>query len=118
VDFTRYDITINGEQYYKQWKRRMMYLVVKKLIDDGVRPEEIADTVSWRKNNMFKEFDKELNEEQVIETLDGSQSNSKKPLHIRYFCKDEELFHIDNKTYLLSNQSLRGLVWVIFSLSG
>ena len=41
IDFTRYDVTINGETHTNQWKRNSILIVVKELVERGVSLLEI-----------------------------------------------------------------------------
>jgi len=103
-DFTRYDVTVNGKTATNQPKRGVMFHVIKPIIDSGAKPEQVADIVTWRRNNLFYRFDEELDEEQVITRLAEVAKGGAIPKHRRYFSKEDELFHIDGKTYLLTNQ--------------
>lgn len=103
-DFTRFDVTVNGVTVSNQPKRGVMFHVIKPIIDSGVKPEQVADIISWRKNNLFYQFDEELDEEQVIAKLSEEGNSGAIPKHRRYFSKEDEIFHIDGRTYLLTNQ--------------
>ena len=103
-DFTRFDVTINGKTVTNQPKRGVMFHVIKPIIDSGVKPEQVADIIFWRKKNLFYCFNEELNEEQVIARLAEENKGGAVPKHRRYFSKEDELFHLDGKTYLLTNQ--------------
>lgn len=103
-DFTRYEVTVNGDTYTNLPKRGLMYHIIRPIIESGVTPLEIAEIISWRKNNLFFVFDEILDEEGVYDGLMELDAGGKVPKHKRYFSKDDELFHIDGKTYILSNQ--------------
>lgn len=103
-DFTRYDVTVNGETITNQPKRGMMFNIIKPIIDSGVTPEEIAEAIPWRQNNLFYSFDEELDGEQVIERLMAEDKGGAIPKYRRFFSKEEELFHVGGNTYLLTNQ--------------
>ncbi len=94
----------DGKTVTNQPKRGVMFHVVKPIIDSGVKPEQVADIIFWRKKNLFYCFNEELNEEQVIARLTEENKGGAVPKHRRYFSKEDELFHIDGKTYLLTNQ--------------
>ena len=64
----------------------------------------MADVISWRKKNLFYCLDSELNHEDVIAKLADVDKESVIPKYRRYFSKEDEIFHVDGKTYLLSNQ--------------
>ena len=103
-DFTRYyDVTVNGVTVTNQPKRGVMYHVIKPILDSGVTPEQVNKIVSWRKN-MFISFDEELDGKQVLERLEELDTGGKVPKHRRSFSQEDEIFHVEGKTYLLSNQ--------------
>ncbi|MDH5190064.1 MAG: hypothetical protein OEW89_02315 [Gammaproteobacteria bacterium] len=103
-DTTRYDVTINGATVANQPKRGVMFHVIKPIIDSGVTPEKVAEIISWRKNNLFYSFDEELDEEQVSTILMEEDKGGIIPKPRRYFSKEDELFHVNGKTYILTNQ--------------
>jgi hypothetical protein len=103
LDFTRYDVTVNGTVHEDQPKRWAMYHVVRHLIQNGVKPTEIAKTISWRKT-IFQRFDGELSGDELVWRLMDADSGGKTPLYRRYFSQQSEIFRIDGATYRLSNQ--------------
>ncbi len=103
-DFTRFDVTVNGETISNLPKRGVMFNVVKPIIDSGVHPDKIAELIHWRKNSLFYVFDEVLDGESVIEVLMSEDPGGKVKKHRRFFSKDDEIFHVDGKTYLLTNQ--------------
>ncbi len=103
-DFTRYDVVISGKIITNQPKRGMMYHIIKCIIASGIDPEQVAEVIPWRKNRLFYSFDAELNEEKVVEQLLVKQQGGAVPKNRRYFSKEDELFHINGKTYILTNQ--------------
>jgi len=103
-DFTRYDVTVNGKTTENLPKRGVMFHVIKPIIDSGVTPEQIAEVISWRKNTLFHSFDENLDEEQVISRLMEEGGGGVIEKHRRYFSKEDELFHVGGKTYMLTNQ--------------
>ena len=109
-DFTRFDVSVNGETILNLPKRGVMFNIVKPIIDSGVHPDKIAELIHWRKNSLFYVFDEVLDEESVIEILMGEDPGGKVKKHRRFFSKDDEIFHVDGKTYLLTNQWGKGTV--------
>jgi len=103
-DFTRYDVTVNGETVFNQPKRGVMFHVIKSIIGSGVSPVRVAEAITWRKNNLFYQFDGKLGEEEVISRLSDEDKGGAVAKHRRYFSKEDELFYVDGKTYLLTNQ--------------
>jgi hypothetical protein len=103
-DFTRFDVSVNGVVVPNQPKRGMMFNVIKPIIESGVHPETLAELIHWRKNALFYKFDEILDEEAVVERLSEEDAGGKVRKHRRFFNRDDELFHVDGKTYLLTNQ--------------
>ena len=103
-DFSRYDFSIKDEVSRNLAKRNLMFLAVKTTIDSGVSPEAIAELVPSRKNRMFKVLDGVLDEEAISIELLKDDPGGRHPRTKRYFCKEGEYFHYNNKTYALSNQ--------------
>jgi len=103
-DFTRYDVTVNGETYQNQPKRGVMFSIIKPIIESGVHPGKIAELIPWRTKTLFYKFDEILDEESVIERLMEEDAGGKVKKHNRFFSKEDELFHVEGNTYLLTNQ--------------
>ena len=103
-DFTRYDVSVNGVVIPNQSKRGMIFSVIKPIIESGVHPEELAELIYWRKNVLFYKFDELLGEESVVKRLAEEDVGGKVRKHRRFFSKEDEIFHIGGKTYLLTNQ--------------
>jgi hypothetical protein len=101
--FTRYDVSVDSAVYENQPKRWAIYYVVKHLIENGVRPEEIGKVIFWRKT-LFQKFDGELAGGEVVERITQSDLGGKTPHYRRYFSQDSEIFHVGSETYTLSNQ--------------
>jgi len=105
VDFTRYDIQIEGEKYESQWKRNAIFLVCKRLCERGIKPEEISALFEWRSNRVWYYVDGIVDDstfnaratEKAL--LDGPSFSDR-----RWFCAGDELVHADGKTYAFSNQ--------------
>ena len=103
-DFTKYMVTINGETINNLPKRGVMFNVIKPIIESGVHPSQIAEVISWRKNNLFVVFDEILDADSVYEKLMETDVGGKVPKNKRYFSKEDEIFIVEDKTYVLSNQ--------------
>ena len=97
-DLTRYQVTTSeGKIFTNLPKRRFIYQIVAEAIKQGIRPEDILTAVPWRQTNMFIAAPGRLSGATLMST-----SPSRSPT--RYFCDDEELFHMDDNTYALSKQ--------------
>lgn len=97
-DFTRYRLTTRqGEILTNLPKRRFIYHVVSEAIKLGIKPEDIIEAIPWKKTNMFRSAPGHLSGEGLMSTISNISSR-------RYFCRDDEVFHINGNTYSMSNQ--------------
>ena len=105
-DTTKFDIVIGDKRYAALNKRQMMFHFVSGILKKGeATPEEIIEVVPGWGERLFMKLDGELNAEQAQEEIMKSDSGGSLPKTDRYFCKeDRELFHFNQKTYVLSNQ--------------
>ena len=92
-DLTRYDLTVGEDTYPNLPKRRLILGVVAEAIQQGISVSEVESAADWR-GNMFISSDGTLDEAQFKEALGDKQ--------LRYFTADDELFHVDGRTYALS----------------
>ncbi len=81
-----------------------MHKLIYAVLDKGIKPEDIANLISWRRSNLFVHFDGRFEGEEFASMVDQKYSGGKLLRSQRYFCKDNELFRLPNKTYALSNQ--------------
>ena len=100
-DFTKFDVSIAGRIHRAQNKRLMMLQIISGVLQNGGTPEKIIEAIPWGKNRLFEVFDGTLNSEQFKEKIIKKYSPDKAR---RFFINDDELFHIDGKTYAFSNQ--------------
>ncbi|MCG7876656.1 MAG: hypothetical protein N0E59_22585 [Candidatus Thiodiazotropha taylori] len=103
-DFSKFTLSIRGREYSGLNKRNLMHKLVSELIEAGAKPEELSETISWRKGNLFISFDGSLDEEKFAEQLMTLDTGGKLPKTKRYFCKQDELFVVGGKTYAMTNQ--------------
>ena len=105
ADFTRFDVRIGDEVHPSMWKRNAISLLCRRLCEKGVDPNAIATAFSWRSNRVWfvvdgivnsADFRKRANEQAAAA---GSTFNSR-----RWSCNDDELLHLNGKTYTLSSQ--------------
>jgi hypothetical protein len=97
-DLTRYLVqTSLGESGSNLPKRHFIYQVVKEAIRLGQKPKTIAGAVSWRESVMFISASGKLNGDELMAAIPSKDKR-------RYFCKDDEVFHVDGNTYAMSNQ--------------
>ena len=103
-DLSKFTLSIDGFNYQGLNKRNLMYQLVNRVLNKGIKPEQIANIISWRRGNLFVCFDGILDEEIFSERLMTLDTGGKLPKTKRYFCKQDELFQIDGKTYAMTNQ--------------
>jgi hypothetical protein len=97
-DFTRYLVqTSQGEVGSNLPKRHFIYQVVKEALRLGLKPLAIAGAVSLSESVMFLSASGNLTGDQLMNTAPDKDKR-------RYFCKDNELFHLDSMTYAMTNQ--------------
>lgn len=97
-DMTRYDLTIGERTFANLPKRRLVFEIVSEAVRRGLAPEAIAAAVPWRESSMFASASGQLDEEAL-----GRTALQGRPLD-RFYAADEELFHVNGRTYALSNQ--------------
>ena len=99
-DFTRYDLRIGEDLHEAQWKRRMIYLVVRAALASGLKREDLPlASGKW------------LVVEGRMATRDSFAEAAKAKLgpdrffeERRWFLDDDELFFDASSTFALSNQ--------------
>ncbi|MCY4460439.1 MAG: hypothetical protein OXC26_08605 [Albidovulum sp.] len=98
-DYSKYDVTIGGEQFLKLNKRKMVLQLVKAVFHQDGTPERVNDALP--KGKKLKEFDGELDADRVRKKFkeEGGRGSLK---FERFFWKDP--FPLKGKTYVLSNQ--------------
>lgn len=104
-DYTRYDVTIDGELFERQFKRRAIHLVVKALCSKGATPEEISEVISWRGGNLWRETDGEVSAEVFAERMEAEARNGGPSWSSdRWHCGEDGLVHSNVKTWALTSQ--------------
>lgn len=105
LDFTKYNVTVDGRTHQRLSKRKAIFTVVQYLVSRGHSPDEIAAAVPWRQNKMFRIADGNLNSEEFAAAQNAAIVNGGKRFEKhRYYCDDGELFHFGSKTYAFTNQ--------------
>lgn len=101
-DYTKYDVTCGDQCFERMNKRRAMLQIVTFLASKGHSPAELNDHLSQQTPKARLPYcceEGNLNCEAIEELLEAKQVDL-----IRFLTKDDELIHIDNKTYAISNQ--------------
>jgi hypothetical protein len=101
-DWTRYDLSVNGEVFRNLSKRKLFLYAIRGLIRAGVPISSVAQSFPERKfisvpgNCTPDEFRERVSK---LRTPHGATYELR-----RYFTGPEELFLVDGKTYALTNQ--------------
>lgn len=110
ADFTRYDVSIDGETHRDQWKRRAILLVVKRLVEGGVSPDRISELLSWRSGPVWIRVDSVGDAEEFADRAAAEMAKSARSFKPRrWFHHDEELIRLDGHTYAFT--SFWGVNW-------
>ncbi len=113
-DFTKFDVNVAGKIHKNQSKRWMMFRLVSEILNSGGKPELISSALPKRK---FEIFEGTLNSDEVYEKIMEEGRGGKNPRSRRFFIEQGEFFHINGKTYVLSNQWGVGTLEAIDQLS-
>lgn len=108
IDFTRYDLTVNGQTFHKLWKRNLVWHVVSAAVAGGLTLEKLASIIPTRKMVVV---DGHLRGEAFLAAAQMERANSGYVFRPRrLFIDDEHLIDIGDKTVAISNQwGLRSL---------
>jgi hypothetical protein len=103
ADFTRYDLTIDGETHGIQWKRNAIYLACRKLCDIGVAPDEISALFDWRANRVWYPISGS-HEASEFQRLASENADAGGPAFDprRWFSENNELVRFGGYTYAFS----------------
>jgi hypothetical protein len=96
-DWTRFDLAIGDQIFTNLPKRRLIYEVVKEALLRGLSPSQIGAAVPWKESTIFLSADGQL-DSLTFRSVSGERSLA------RYYSADEELFHVNGKTYAFSTQ--------------
>ena len=98
-DMTKYDVTVFGKADQNLAKRNAIFFVVKNLCDSGIDPEKIKKLIYWKKY-LFLQADGILNSNDFIRTITAQRgTDGRKIEYRRWYCEDEELIHLNGKTF-------------------
>ncbi len=98
-DLTKYDLNINGKEFLKLPKRRLIYQIVKAAIENDITsPEELQKIIL--RNNIWMVVEGECKGEEFHKKAEihRKQENKLYEPH-RCFSNDEELIFYNGKTY-------------------
>ena len=96
-DFTKYNLSIRGNQFERLNKRKLVHALVSKATNEGILPTQLIEATKNTAGHLFRSMEGELNLEEARTELGN--------LHNRYFVNDDaDVHHENGTTYLLSNQ--------------
>ena len=116
-DFSKFTLNLGDKTLPGLNKRNLMFSVVNHIIGSGVSPENVMDIVRSKGNRMFISFIGHLNEETFANKLMALDTGGKLPKTKRYFCKEDELFRCNGKTYAMTNQWGKSTLEAVNSLA-
>lgn len=113
-DTRRRDIVIEGQSYESVTKRLIVFLVVAAAMERGADIEKIRALMH---SNKWLVLDGNLDGGTVTSTMTElmAQRGVKFRVH-KYYLQDDQIFHANGKTYILSNQWGRGTQGVVEAL--
>lgn len=104
-DFTRYDLKIGTDRFSRLSKRELVFRVVQHSIRHGATPACVAETTKLGRDRLWREAAGILKSDEFVASVSEQFASAGRGFDpTRFFRADEELFHIDGKTYALSNQ--------------
>ncbi len=101
VDFTRYDLTVNGQTFSNLWKRNLMWRVVASAAEAGLSLDDLTAIIPSRKMVLVDgrlRGDEFMAAAQLAKAASGYVFRPK-----RLFIDDEHLIDIAGKTLAISN---------------
>ena len=102
VDFTHYDLTVNGKTYPDLWKRNLIWQAVASAVAAGVSLGKLESILS---PNRFIVVEGTLSGDDFLAAAETKKSSGGRAFNRgRYFLDDEHLLHLEGKTCALSNQ--------------
>jgi hypothetical protein len=108
ADFTRYDLTVNGNTYPNLWKRNIIWQAAALAVQAGISLEHLQEIFSERRLIVV---DGALIGEAFLAAAEAKKISEGYVFNRRrYFLEDDHLLHLEGKTCALSNQ------WNITSL--
>jgi hypothetical protein len=108
VDFTRYDLKVNGATYPNLWKRNLIRQVIATAVKAGISLSQLESILPARRLIVI---DGTLSGEDFLAAAEAKRTSDGYGFDARrYFLDDEQLLHLEGKTCALSNQ------WSIVSL--
>ena len=104
-EYARFVITVGGRPLGTFNKRQAVLQIVKELSARGVSPEQMSKLAPERGDRFFISTSGTVASAAFCEQLARERRQSGRSFDpSRWFCDDDELLHVDSKTYAVSNQ--------------
>ena len=104
-DYTKFDLLINGVRHERLSKRRLMFMLVRHLVERGIAPEKIAAVVPSRGDRLFRSAVGSLDHATFIQRVGEQLKQENRTFDPeRYFCETDELIKVNGRTYAVTNQ--------------
>jgi hypothetical protein len=99
ADWTQYDLTIGGQRFSQLPKRRLIYRVVRHVIEQFRQsPEEVAAIIG--RNSAWIALSGTFDSEEFLAGLESQAASGGPRVDAnRFFKNDDELVHVDGRTY-------------------
>lgn len=100
-DFTKYDLELSGRTIHRLNKRRLVLETVRYVLARGATPETIEQIIDFKRGALWRAAEGDLGRDDFIEAAFATEGLGRAR---RFFCDDEDLFHIGGRTFAFSNQ--------------
>lgn len=104
IDFTRFNVSINGKTHQYQAKRNAIFLVARTLVEGGKTPDEIVRCLDRPENQLWRSVAGKVDNEAFCRKLLEESQNGPSFEPRRWYCEDDELMYSNGRTYAFSNQ--------------
>ena len=107
IDFTRYDVTVDGQTHPVQWKRNAILVVVKAILEQGESPDAVAEAMqSVGRRKPFLVVPEATDDADEFGRLASAAATARGRRYDerRWHTKPGDLLVFEGKTYALSNQ--------------
>lgn len=104
-DYTKFDVTIDGVRHERLPKRRLAYMLIRHLVEQGNAPEKIAAAAPRRGDRLFRSADGSLDHATFVQRVTEQMKQQNRAFDPdRYSCETEKLMHVGGRTYAVTNQ--------------
>ncbi len=100
---SKIDLTLGEQSWTRLTKREAMLRTILHLFNSGISPEQIADTIPWRKRNQFLiHAEGTLNAQEFCTAAAGLIPDTRRTFRPElWYCENKQLMHYRGKTWAL-----------------